>query len=257
MGRDLDALQGSWHIASIEMDGRKMPGGGATIVIDGKRFTTTAMGASYAGKVTFYETTSPRSFDLHFEEGPEKGNTNLGIYQLAGDTWNICLATRGAERPREFVAPPGTGIALETLERRAPAVQPAATPAAADASVSLTGGPAAELAGDWTSVSLVRDGQALPASMLKHGRRIATANHVTVKFGPTVMLEAAYAVNRSVSPMTMDYLLAGGERQYGIWALENRQLTTCFGAPGLPRPSEFASAAGDGRTLAVWTPAAS
>jgi uncharacterized protein (TIGR03067 family) len=91
--------------------------------------------------------------------------------------------------------------------------------------------------------------------MLKYGKRIATANEVTVKFGPQVILKARYAVDRTRTPMTMDYLLADGKTQHGIWALEGKLLTTCFGAPGQPRPTEFASIPGDGRTLAVWTPA--
>jgi hypothetical protein len=53
----------------------------------------------------------------------------------------------------------------------------------------------------------------------------------------------------------MDYFLAGGKTQHGIWVLEGNRLTTCFGAPGQPRPTEFASVPGDGRTLTVWTPA--
>ncbi len=117
MGQDLDGLQGTWNIVSLEMDGRKMAGGGAQIVVHGKRFTTIAMGAAYEGTVVVHEASKPKSFDLHFEEGPEKGNTSLGIYELDGDTWKICLTTRGNERPKEFAAPPGTGIALETLQR--------------------------------------------------------------------------------------------------------------------------------------------
>src|ERR1039457_6789105 len=31
VGRDLDGLQGTWNIVSLEMDGQKMPGGGARI----------------------------------------------------------------------------------------------------------------------------------------------------------------------------------------------------------------------------------
>ncbi len=91
--------------------------------------------------------------------------------------------------------------------------------------------------------------------MLKFGRRTATASEVTVKFGPQVVVQARYSVDRSSTPMTMDYMLAGGQKQFGIWALEGRQLTTCFGAPGQGRPTEFASTPGDGRTLTVWTPA--
>jgi uncharacterized protein (TIGR03067 family) len=99
----------------------------------------------------------------------------------------------------------------------------------------------------------VRDGQVLPKAMLKYGMRKATSDEVTVKFGPQVSVQARYAVDRSQSPMTMDYVLADGSPLHGIWTLEGRRLTTCFGAPGQQRPNEFASAPGDGRTLAVWT----
>jgi uncharacterized protein (TIGR03067 family) len=246
---DLEVLQGTWNIVSMEMDGQKMSGGGARIVMRGNRFTGVAMGADYEGTVVVHQATAPKSFDLHFEQGPEKGNTNFGIYELDGDTWKICLATRGSERPAGFVAPPGTGIALETLQRQTAADVPVAA-----ASGTPAGDPAPELAGEWTPLSLVRDGQTLPKSVLNYGSRIATANQVTVKFGPQVVLKATYAVDRSPAPMTMDYVLADGQTQHGIWALEGKRLTTCFGAPGAGRPREFTSAPGDGRTLTVWIP---
>jgi uncharacterized protein (TIGR03067 family) len=251
MGQDLDGLQGTWNIVSLEMDGQKMAGGGAQIVVRGERFTTIAMGAAYEGTLVVHEASAPKSFDLHFEEGPEKGNTSLGIYELEGDTWKICLTTRGNQRPREFAAPPGTGIALETL-RRATAAD---TPVAAEASGLAPGDSAGEIAGEWVPLSLIRDGQPLDKGMLKFGRRTATASEVTVKFGPQVVVQARYSVERSSTPMTMDYALAGGGQQLGIWALEGKRLTTCFAAPGQARPAEFASVPGDGRTLTVWTPA--
>ena len=251
MRQDLDGLQGTWNIVSLEMDGQKTPGAGARIVVRGDRFTTIGMGATYEGTVALHQTTAPKSFDLHFEEGPENGNTSLGIYELDSDRWKICLTTRGSERPREFTAPPGTGIALEILQRGLVAD----VPVESDAPGSPAGDPAAELAGVWAPLSLVRDGQSLPRSMLKYGKRTATANQVTVEFGPQVVLKARYAVVRSRHPMTMDYLLADGRTQHGIWALQGKRLTTCFGAPGAARPSEFASSPGNGRTLTVWTPA--
>ena len=254
MEQDRDRLQGTWNIVSMEMDGQKMPGGSARIVVRENRFATIGMGAIYEGALVVDQTTAPRSFELRFDAGPEKGNTSFGIYHLDGDTWRICLTTRGGERPKEFAAPPGTGIALETLQRAATA-DPPATPVDPDAPGLLAGDPAPELAGEWVPVSMLRDGQALPPSMLHYGKRIATANQVTVKFGPQVVLQASYAVDRSRMPMTMDYLLAGGQTQYGIWALEGGRLTMCFGAPGQPRPAGFTSAPGDGRTLAVWAPA--
>jgi uncharacterized protein (TIGR03067 family) len=255
MERDLDRLQGTWNVVSMEMDGQKMSGGGARIVVRENRFTTIAMGATYEGTVGIHQTTAPKSFELHFDEGPEKGNTNFGIYELDGDTWKICLATRGSERPKGFAAPPGTGIALEILQRGLVADAPVAADAS-DASGSPAGDSASELAGEWTPLSLVLNGDPLTESMLKYGKRTATANQVTVQFGPQVALQARYAVDRSRTPTTIDYVLADGRTQHGIWALDGNRLTTCFGAPGAARPSEFASTPGDARTLTVWVPAA-
>ena len=124
------------------------------------------------------------------------------------------------------------------------------TPAAI---VSRTAG---EIDGEWIPLSVVIDGKPLEKHLLKYGKRTATATEVTVKFGPQVMLQAQYSVDRSHSPMTMDYRLSGGRTQYGIWTLEDNRLTTCFSAPGKARPTEFASNRGDGRTLTVWTLAA-
>ncbi len=253
MVEDLEKLQGTWTIASLEIDGQKLGGMGARMEVNGTRFTTSGMGADYSGTLSVNQESRPRSFDLKFETGPEAGNTSLGIYELDGGTWKICLTTRGIERPREFAAPAGTGIALEILQRDG-SVDAAGVPPAKDVAAPAGEG-AQELAGEWKAATLVRDGDALPPSMLSYGKRTATASEVTVKFGPQVILKARYSVDRSKSPMTMDYELADGKRQAGIWKLEGGQLTTCFGAPGAARPTEFASTKGDGLTLAVWAPA--
>ena len=60
MGQDLEGLQGTWNVVSLEMDGQKMSGGGARIVVRGNRFTTSAMGAAYEGTVTVRGTPRPR-----------------------------------------------------------------------------------------------------------------------------------------------------------------------------------------------------
>jgi len=252
MAQDLDKLQGGWTVVSLEIDGQKAGGMGARMEVRGSRFTTSGMGADYSGTLSVNQEARPKTFDLRFETGPEAGNRSLGIYELDGDSWRICLTTRGSERPREFAAPAGTGIALEIL-KRAGSGEAVESPGAETEAAAGVG--AVELAGEWKATSLVRDGDALPPSMLSYGKRSATANEVTVKFGPQVILKARYSVDRSKSPMTMDYELADGKRQAGIWKLEGGRLTTCFGGPGSARPSEFASARGDGLTLAVWEPA--
>ena len=86
---DLENLQGSWTIVTLQIDGAEMPPGGAKIVVKGDKFTTISMGATYNGIVTLYDAQTPKAFDLKFTAGPEKGNTSLGIYDLDGDHWKI------------------------------------------------------------------------------------------------------------------------------------------------------------------------
>jgi uncharacterized protein (TIGR03067 family) len=119
---DIQKLQGVWQITSLEIDGNVLSAAalsGATIAIDGDKFTSLGMGAIYEGTLTLDAKATPKAFDMHFTSGPEKGNSNAGIYELDRDTWRICLNTRGQKRPEKFAAPPGTGFAVEVLHRSA------------------------------------------------------------------------------------------------------------------------------------------
>ena len=120
MRHDLDLLQGTWTVTALESDGQKMPAAmlaDARIAIKGSRFTSTGMGAVYKGTLELDEAASPRQLTMKFDDGPEKGNSNPCIYQLDGNNWKLCLATRGAVRPSSFATTPGSGFALETLTR--------------------------------------------------------------------------------------------------------------------------------------------
>ncbi len=120
MPTDLELLQGSWTVTTLEVDGQPLPASmltNARIVIDGDRFTSTGMGAVYEGTLELVPTANPPQLNMTFDAGPEKGNVNRGIYRLDGDTWKICLATRGDVRPSSFASTGGSGFALETLAR--------------------------------------------------------------------------------------------------------------------------------------------
>jgi uncharacterized protein (TIGR03067 family) len=260
MKTDLDKLQGTWRIVALELDGQKMGAipADACITVKGARFITSGMGAEYEGDLTLDAAAKPKRFNLAFQSGPEKGNTSLGIYDLEGDAWRICLTTRGGKRPAKFASVAGSGIALETLVREGSAkiastakARPAA--AAAEPAPAPAGEPAPELDGEWTLQTLVMDGKALPASMVKGCKRTAKDGEVRVTMGPQTIIHARFAVDRSRSPMEMNYVhVRGGNSQLGIYKLEGKVLTTCIGAAGGARPDGFASAAGDGRTLTVW-----
>jgi uncharacterized protein (TIGR03067 family) len=123
---DLDRLQGTWAVTTLVVDGNAIPShvfATMRLIVEGDRFTTLGMETAYAGTLKVDSSANPRTLDMLFDEGPEKGNTNRGIYEFTpgesedDDTWRLCLATRGDGRPKTFASPPGTGIALETLER--------------------------------------------------------------------------------------------------------------------------------------------
>ena len=53
-------------------------------------------------------------------EGPGKGKTMLGIYELTGDTYKVCFALPGGERPKEFASKPGSKTMLIVMKREKP-----------------------------------------------------------------------------------------------------------------------------------------
>jgi uncharacterized protein (TIGR03067 family) len=241
---DLDALQGTWTITTLELDGMEMGAipPGASITLKGTRFTTSGMGADYKGEMTLDPTAKPKAFDLKFTTGPEKGNTALGIYEIDRGQWKMCLTTHGGKRPVRFATKPGTGLALQTLVRAEP------TKASA-----LVGDPAPELDGEYTAEQLVMDGKPLDASMLGWVRRTTKSGETKVTAGPQTMLHVRYAVDRSHSPMWMNYVhVKGGASQLGIYKVEGSGLTTCMAKAGAPRPTKFESPKGSGNTLGVW-----
>ena len=95
MTSDLDRLQGSWAVASLEVDGQAVPAStlaAAGIAIDGNRFTSSGMGSVYEGTLALDASARPARIDMRFDRGPETGDTNPGIYRLEGDSWKLCLA---------------------------------------------------------------------------------------------------------------------------------------------------------------------
>lgn len=253
MPDDLELLQGAWRVTALEVDGQPMAAETlkeARIVIEGSRFTSTGMGAVYGGTLELDSSAAPARLDLKFDSGPEQGNINRGIYELTGESWRLCLATRGTVRPTSFVSPPGSGIALEILVRGS---VPKARKTKSKPMAQPPSGRATEFEGEWQMVSGVMNGVAMNASDVRWVKRVTRGNQTTVLAGPQTMLKVEFSYDPSG---TIDYLnLAGahkGKRQEGIYRFDGDVLTVCSAAPGAQRPAEFASLAGDGRTLTVW-----
>jgi uncharacterized protein (TIGR03067 family) len=125
--KDKDALdkeyakfEGTWQIFSLEVEGRKIPQEAineSRLIIKGKEFTMKEKIATYKGTFLIDPTKKPKTIDMKFTEGPEKGNTSLGIYQLDGDDFTLCLTITAKDRPTEFAAKAKSGLGLEMLKR--------------------------------------------------------------------------------------------------------------------------------------------
>jgi uncharacterized protein (TIGR03067 family) len=114
----------------------------------------------------------------------------------------------------------------------------------------------ARLQGTWSMVSGAADGFPLPPSYVKDMRRVFAGNEVTVTMGGSLFLRASIVLDPTATPKRIDYHMTGGPTagatQLGIYQITGDTVQFCFGSPNAPRPADFTSAAGDGRTLSKW-----
>jgi uncharacterized protein (TIGR03067 family) len=272
----LRMLEGEWRFVALQVDGVDMPTGASSsslILIDGDRFRTESPGANYDGVFTIDAAAEPMRIDIEFVEGPEAGNWSYGIFELNGDQLTICLGLTGASRPLGFSTKPGSGHALERLRRASTTRQPRVTGGtrAADKTSKSEPVPALgidsaafdtpmtplmrRLAGEWSAVQLIRDGEEMRADWLPFGSRTTTGNDVKVVFGGQVMVHAKMRIDERTIPMAVDYLnLAGaakGHVSLGIMDWVGDDARFLIASPGQPRPANF-KAPGKGQTLSRW-----
>ena len=124
--KDLDQLQGEWSMVSGSADGQAMPDEMLKQMkrsCKGDETTTTMEGQMFLkAKITIDPSKKPKTIDYLMTDGFTKGKTQLGIYELNGDTFKSCFAKPGAERPADFTSKPGDGRTLSVWKRTKPAV---------------------------------------------------------------------------------------------------------------------------------------
>ncbi len=121
--KEIDKFQGTWKFVSIVAEGKEVPEDGfkdARLIIKGDKFTSTDGKETHKGTFKVDVSKQPKTIDVVFTEGPEKGNTSKGIYELEGDTYKVCIGLTGKTRPTEFASKPDSGHVLEVLKREKP-----------------------------------------------------------------------------------------------------------------------------------------
>jgi uncharacterized protein (TIGR03067 family) len=119
--KEMSQLEGEWSMVSGEANGQAMPKemvkSGKRVAKDGR--TTIMIGGRvyFRAKFTIDPTKKPKAIDYAMTEGPTKGKTHLGIYELNGDTLKFCFAAPGKDRPTEFTAREGSHWTLSVWKR--------------------------------------------------------------------------------------------------------------------------------------------
>ena len=121
---DSASLQGTWSMVAGTADGYQLPPEYVKTmrrVFVGNEVTVTMGGQLFLkATVALDPTASPKTIDYHMTGGPTAGSTQLGIYQLAGDTVRFCFSAPNAARPSDFTSTPGDRRTLSTWVRSTP-----------------------------------------------------------------------------------------------------------------------------------------
>ena len=119
--KDVVAWQGEWSMVSGSADGQAMP---ANMLKEMKRIckgdeVTTTMGGRvfFKAKITLDPSKKPKTIDYQMTEGFTKGQTQLGIYELDGDTFKSSFGKPGAARPADFSSKSGDGRTVSVWKR--------------------------------------------------------------------------------------------------------------------------------------------
>ena len=119
--KDLSQLQGEWSMVSGSADGQPVPDvmvKQMKRVCKGDETTTTRAGQLFfKAKITIDPSKKPKTIDYQMTDGFTKGQKQLGIYEVEGDTFRSCFGKPGAERPTDFTSKPGDGRTLSVWKR--------------------------------------------------------------------------------------------------------------------------------------------
>src|SRR6266478_5381995 len=93
--KDLAQLQGEWSMVSGAADGQPMPAQmlkQMKRVCKGDETTTTMAGQLYfKARISIDASKKPKTIDYQMTDGFTKGNKQLGIYEVEGDSLKACF----------------------------------------------------------------------------------------------------------------------------------------------------------------------
>lgn len=120
--KEMALLEGDWSMVSGEASGQSMPAemvkSGKRVAKDGETAITFGEKVYFKARYTIDPAKKPKTIDYAMTEGPTKGKTHLGIYELDGDKVKFCFAAPGKDRPTEFTAKEGITLSVWKREKK-------------------------------------------------------------------------------------------------------------------------------------------
>jgi uncharacterized protein (TIGR03067 family) len=121
--KELRKFEGKWQFISISSEGKDIPKDvvqAASLTISGHRFTLRLNTVTHTGIINLNPSANPRTIDITYNSGSERGKKALGIYEVGNGKLKVCMGVIGAERPTKFVSKPQSGHVLEVLKKEKP-----------------------------------------------------------------------------------------------------------------------------------------
>jgi uncharacterized protein (TIGR03067 family) len=104
--KDLAALQGTWTLVAMEVDGKAVEADklkSATLTIKDSKYSLLASKQLHEVEITLNASKKPKEIDMKFLDGPNKDRVGRGIYEIDGKTLKICRGLDPQQdRPKDF-----------------------------------------------------------------------------------------------------------------------------------------------------------
>jgi uncharacterized protein (TIGR03067 family) len=121
---DLDNFQGTWSVSNYEQDGQVLPPEAIKplrVLFDRDRYEVKRNDQiEEHGTIKVDSTKKPKRIEFKIVKGEGAGETQLGIYELEGDTLKFCVSIPpgSKERPTTIESKEGSNTLLMVLKRK-------------------------------------------------------------------------------------------------------------------------------------------
>ncbi len=120
--KDLKALEGTWGMEALEVNGVDVPVSkleGTEVTIKGDQYTLKIKDKVFKVVLKLDPSKEPKEIDMTFLEGNNKEKLHKGIYRVEKDRFKVCRGLNPEQnRPNQFATWPNTNYFVVTWKRK-------------------------------------------------------------------------------------------------------------------------------------------